>query len=191
MKVTRISKLKGYRLFRDFTWPSDLQTFGRFNLIYGWNGSGKTTLAALFRNLQDKTALAAGEVVFDIDDKQVKGSEIPGAVLPPVRVFNRDFVAATVLASEREIAPIYFLGQGSVEKQRRVEELKTELGQAETEVKDIQSAKTSADRALDDFCVGKAKVIKELLISSRSTTYNNYDKRRFRQGVERLDPKSK
>jgi wobble nucleotide-excising tRNase len=191
MKITRISKLKGYRLFRDFMWPSDLLPFGRFNLIYGWNGTGKTTLATLFRSLQDRTALAAGEVVFDIDDRQVKGSDIPGAVLPPVRVFNRDFVAATVLASEREIAPIYFLGQDSVEKQQRVEELKRDLSLAETEVKTAQSDKTAADKALDDFCIARAKVIKELLISSRSTTYNNYDKRRFRQGVERLNPTSK
>jgi wobble nucleotide-excising tRNase len=54
MKVTRISKLKDDRLFRDFSWPIDLQAFGRFNLIYGWNGTGKTTSAALFRHLQDQ-----------------------------------------------------------------------------------------------------------------------------------------
>lgn len=191
MKVIRISKLKGYRLFRDFAWPNDLQSFGRFNLIYGWNGTGKTTLAALFRNLQDKTAIATGEVVFDVDERPVKGAEIPGAVLPPVRVFNRDFVAATVLASEREIAPIYFLGQDSVEKQQQIERLKRDLTWAETEVKTAQSEKTAADKALDDFCIAKAKVIKELLINSRSTAYNNYDKRRFRQAIERLDSTSK
>lgn len=191
MKVTRIFRLKSYRLFRDFTWPSDLQNFGRFNLIYGWNGSGKTTLATLFRNLQDKTAVTLGEVVFEIDNRLVKDVEIPTAVLPPVRVFNRDFVAATILASEREISPIYFLGQDSVEKQQRVEKLKKELSQAETEVKDSQSEKASADRALDDFCITKGKMIKELLISSRSTTYNNYDKRRFRQSVEAMNQESR
>ncbi|MBI3183150.1 MAG: AAA family ATPase [Myxococcales bacterium] len=191
MKVTRISKLKGYRLFRDFAWPGDLQAFGRFNLIYGWNGTGKTTLAALFRNLQDKTAVTAGDVVFEVEDRSVNGADVPSAVLPPVRVFNRDSVAATVLASEREIAPIYFLGEDSVEKQHQVEQLKKDLVWAETEVKTAQSEKAAADKALDDFCIAKAKVIKELLISSRSTTYNNYDKRRFRQAIERLDTTSK
>lgn len=191
MMITRISKLKGYRLFRDFTWPSDLLSFGRFNLIYGWNGTGKTTLAALFRNLQNKTAVTAGEVVFDVDEKPIKGAEIPGAVLPPVRVFNRDFVTATVLASELALAPIYFLGEDSVEKQQLVEKLKKDLTWAETEVKTTQSAKSSAEKALDDFCITKAKLIKELLINSRSTTYNNYDKRRFRQAIERLNSASK
>ncbi len=51
--------------------------------------------------------------------------------------------------------------------------------------------KAAADKALDDFYIAKAKVIKELLISSRSTTYNNYDKRRFRQAIELLDPTSR
>lgn len=191
MKITRISKLRDYRVFRDFAWPNDLQAFGRFNLIYGWNGTGKTTLATLFRNLQDKTAVSAGEVVFEVDDRQVKGAEVPSAVLPPVRVFNRDFVIANVLASGREIAPIYFLGQDSVEKQRQVEQMKNDLVGVEAEVSAAQSKKTTADKTLDDSCIAKAKVIKELLISSRSTAYNNYDKRRFRQAIERLDTTSK
>jgi wobble nucleotide-excising tRNase len=178
-------------MFRDFAWPSDLPAFGRFNLIYGWNGTGKTTLAALFRNLQDKTAVAAGEVVFEVDDQPVKGAEIPSAVLPPVRVFNRDSVAATVLASEREIAPIYYLGQDSVEKQQLVEMIRKDLTWAETEVKIAQSEKATADKVFDDFCIAKAKFIKELLISSRSTAYNNYDKRRFRLAIERLSTTSK
>jgi wobble nucleotide-excising tRNase len=48
-------------VFRDFSWPSDLSDFGRYNLIYGWNGSGKTTLSRLFRALENKTALPSGE----------------------------------------------------------------------------------------------------------------------------------
>ena len=44
MKLTRIGKIKAHRVFRDFSWPTDLQPFAQFNLIYGWNGSGKTTL---------------------------------------------------------------------------------------------------------------------------------------------------
>jgi wobble nucleotide-excising tRNase len=191
MKITRISKLKGYRLFRDFAWPSDLQAFGRFNLIYGWNGTGKTTLAALFRNLQDKTAVTVCDVVFEVDDRSVKGADVPSAVLPPVRVFNRDLVTATVLASEREIAPIYFLGQDSVEKQQQVDKLKKDLTGAETELKTAQSGKAAADKALDVFCIERGKFIKDLLTSSRSATYNNYDKRSFRQAVDRLSSISK
>ena len=40
MKLDRISKIRGHRIFDHFAWPADLEPFGRFNLIYGWNGSG-------------------------------------------------------------------------------------------------------------------------------------------------------
>ncbi len=190
MKITSISRLKAYGIFRDFTWPKDLQTFARFNLVYGWNGTGKTTLAGLFRNLQDKTAITTGEVVLGVDDEQVKGSEIPGSAIPAVRVFNRDSIAATVAAFGEEIAPIYFFGQDSVEKQRRVEELKKDCGVADAGAATAKATQVAAVKALDDFCIAKAKVIKEVLICSRSTAYNNYDKRRFRQTVENLNPTS-
>lgn len=65
VKITRIQRIRGQRVFRDFTWPNDgLPDFGRFNLIYGWNGTGKTTLSGLFRHLQHKEAITEGDVQF-------------------------------------------------------------------------------------------------------------------------------
>lgn len=49
--ITKINRLRHPGVLRDFTWPADLPSFGRYNLIYGWNGSGKTTLSNLFRAL--------------------------------------------------------------------------------------------------------------------------------------------
>ena len=54
MKITRINKIKGHRVFEGFTWPDDLPDFAQYNLIYGWNGSGKTTISNLLRHLQMK-----------------------------------------------------------------------------------------------------------------------------------------
>ena len=51
--ITKISKLKGFGIFQDFTW-NDLTTFKKKNLIYGLNYSGKTTLSKLFQNLEFK-----------------------------------------------------------------------------------------------------------------------------------------
>src|SRR5258706_5759738 len=99
MKLTRIGKIKVHRVFRDFSWPADLQPFAQFNLIYGWNGSGKTTLSTLLRHLQTRSAVTEGEVEFEIDGAKVVGKDLPNAHLPPVRVFNRDFVASTILSS--------------------------------------------------------------------------------------------
>ena len=92
------------------------------------------------------------------------------ARLPSVRVFNRDFIASTILAAGGRMDPIYYFGEDSVEKQKQVEKLKDELSRAEKEVATARNQKSKAEKALDDFCINKAKVIKELLISSRTTT---------------------
>jgi wobble nucleotide-excising tRNase len=186
MKLKRIAKLK-LRVFRDFAWPKDLHSFGRFNLIYGWNGSGKTTLAWLLSQLEKQTALIEGEVELEFDRAtKVAGSSFASALLPPVRVFDRDFVNAT-LSQTSGIAPIYFLGKDSVEKQAQVDELKRELATIKTNVATAETQKKVAEREIDDFFVGRAKRIKELLITANSQTYNNYDKRKFKQAVEALD----
>ncbi|MCZ2135383.1 MAG: AAA family ATPase [Burkholderiales bacterium] len=189
MKLTRITKLR-HRVFRDFAWPSDLHAFGQFNVVYGWNGCGKTTLSSLLSLVEKKTALTEGEVELELDGAtKVGGSVFASAQLPQVRVFNRDFINAT-LSQAGGIAPIYFLGEDSVEKQARVDQLKKDLAFANTEVMAAETEKTNADSKLDDFCRDKAKVIKELLTTGHSTAYNNYDKRPFKRAVQALNAQS-
>lgn len=186
MSITRISKIRVHRIFRDFTWPTDLQPFAQFNLIYGWNGSGKTTLSSLFCNLQTLSVITEGEVEFEINGETVRGTDLDTAQLPAVRVFNNDFIESTILAAGTRMEPIYYLGENSVEKQKQVTALKKELAESQSLETSAQSSKHSAAKALDDFCINKAKIIKELLISSWSTKYNNYNKGHFRLAIEKL-----
>ena len=72
MAITRISRLHDCGVFRDFTWPADLPTFGRYNLIYGWNGSGKTTISKPLRALETRTPPVNGEVTLSIN-----GADVP------------------------------------------------------------------------------------------------------------------
>jgi wobble nucleotide-excising tRNase len=185
MKLTRITTLR-HRVFRDFAWPKDLHAFAQFNVVYGWNGCGKTTLSSLLSLVEKKTALTEGEVALEFDGTtRIAGTELGSRPLPQLRVFNRDFINAT-LSSAGGIAPIYFLGEGSVEKQKEVDKLKNDLALANTQVTTATNEKSVAESKLDDFCRDKAKVIKELLTTANSQTYNNYDKRRFRQAAQAL-----
>ena len=185
MKLTRVGKLK-LRVFRDFAWPKDLHPFARFNLIYGWNGSGKTTLAWLLSLVEKQTALIEGEVELEFDGTtKVKGSSFASAGLPQVRVFNRDFVNAT-LSQTSGIAPIYFLGKDSVEKQAQVDELRKKLAAIEPEVAKAETKTKDAEKELDDFYVNMARLIKAVLTTANSSSYNNYDKRNFKRAVEAL-----
>lgn len=189
MKLTRITKLR-HRLFRDFAWPGNLEPFSQFNVIYGWNGCGKTTLSSLLSLVEKRTALADGEAELEFDGTtKISGVDLASKPVPLVRVFNRDFVNAT-LSSVGDMAPIYFLGEDTVEKQKQVEQLRNELERVNAEVDTATSAHTAAMSKLDDFCKDKAKQIKELLTTAYSQTYINYDKRRFGQAARALSEQS-
>ena len=186
MRILRIAKIKKNRVFRDFTWPDNLPDFSQFNVIYGWNGSGKTTISSLFESLQNRESTPIGEVDFTFNNGiTVSKSEIPAAVIPSVRVFNRDFVAKTVEAfGNSNVQPIYYLGEDSIEQQRRVEELRKEFDKANSDLSSAFIEKNEAERALDNYCIDKGRLIKESLIGSLEHRF--YDKSQFRQAVEKL-----
>ena len=52
--INKISKLKNFGIFHDFSWKAELPEFKKFNLIYGWNRSGKTTISRAFASCEKK-----------------------------------------------------------------------------------------------------------------------------------------
>lgn len=180
--VTKISRLRHPGVLRDFSWPADLPNFGRYNLIYGWNGSGKTTLSNLFRALELRRQ-PEGEVTLATANSTITGNEFSQSTLP-VRVFNRDFVAANVFpVGGGEVPPIFVLGEENAEKQAQVEQLKEEKASAQGKIDDAKPEKSKAERALDKHCVDRATIIRETLRSSGDNPYNNYDKARYKRRV--------
>ena len=188
MKLSRFAKINDYRVFRNFVWPSDLDSFARFNVIYGWNASGKTTLSSLLAHLQNKCNVSEGDVRFEFDgETEMSGSDISAApdTVPPIRVFNRDFVADTVEAiGSGEVSPIFYIGEENVELGKRIEKLKKDL-------EDVKNAKIDAGKKaektrakIDRHATEKAKSIKETLRGSKP--HANYDKRNFESTVNRL-----
>ena len=196
MKITRIQRIRNHRIFRDYTWPNALPDFSTFNLIYGWNGTGKTTLSKLFRYLQTKQPLgsADGEIEFRIDNNPVIGDEIPTAILPQVRVFNRDSVDRNIFeVPNQQFPPVYYIGEDSVEKEKRVLDLKNRLQRVETLAVSWDLKARSADSDFERYCTDQARQIKNLLTVSGGGPYNNYDSRFFKQTAERMataDPPS-
>lgn len=184
MTITRITQIKHHRIFEDFAWHRDLEDFERYNLIYGWNGSGKSTLSNLFRCLEKREPLGEGDAELIISGKRHLLSAITKeSVLPQVRVFNKQFIAANVFASETstsDLAPIYFLGEDSVDKQKRIEALNAELTSESNSLAERQTSVVAGKSGLEKFCTDHARDVKTLLRSSGSNPYNDYDKRAFK-----------
>lgn len=188
MGIERISKIKNHRIFSGFVWPHDLLDFKEKNLLYGWNGTGKSTLSNLFRSIEKRMAVSEGEVEFVISGNKVDGTALPTFQgLPQVRVFNKDFISDNVFTSHGAVAPIFFLGEENIEKQKQVEKLKVDLGLAEKDGLEQEAEKRRTEKLLDDFKKDHAKSIKDLLSSAGgSNPYNNYDKRLYQMKCDEL-----
>ena len=191
MKITKFSKIKNYRIFRDFSWPRDLPSFARYNLFYGWNGSGKSTLSSLFAMMQNKVSLGEGEVIIETDGTtEVRGAQFSTMPIPAVRVFNRDFMRETLVAIQNANAkPILYLGQQSVEEARTLKSKQDELKFVhEALVAAISDANDKA-KAVDKYATDQARLIKNHF--SGSQTYVTFDRRRFLEGIKRIKDRQK
>jgi wobble nucleotide-excising tRNase len=188
VKITRLDRLRGYRIFRSFEWPGEgLPEFGRYNLVYGWNGTGKTSLSTVFRHLQRRQVISDGDVRLSVDNNRIGGADVETATLPDVRVFSRDTVDRAVFEIVgQQLPPVFVLGEDSAEKQRRVEELRKKVAKLASEELRAQGKKDAAQSALEALCTERARSIKNLLTLAGGGPYNNYDARNFKAAVARL-----
>lgn len=187
MSFTRIDRLKNYRIFHDFSWPEDLPSFGRFNVIYGWNGTGKTAISSLFRKIQLKEAIAEGDVRISCDGTTIFGSNFDKAALPAVRVFSRDSINRNVFElPQSEFPALYVFGEHSVSKQRHVQQLKQEREKKVAEQARAERRRLAADQDYENHCADRAREIKNLLTVSGGGPYNNYDKSRYKSSARQL-----
>ena len=182
MKITKISKLKDHRVFRDFSWPKDLPDFARYNVIYGWNGSGKTTLSSLLSCIERHMPVTEGQVEIELDNHAtVPGSAFATAPMPNIRVFNRDFVERTIVAIQNgNIAPIsVFIGEKKVEDIKKLNEAKNKLNDCNERLSLISNALDSAQKALAGFLIKGAKTVKDGLLRFNASGYASYNKNDF------------
>ncbi|QEY16481.1 hypothetical protein D0C16_11115 [Cellvibrio sp. KY-GH-1] len=189
MTILRFKKIKNHRIFRDFSWPSGdmLPNFAKHNVIYGWNGVGKTTLSNIFRLIERRQAITEGEISLLLEgDITLQGENFGSDTLPPVRVFNRDFISRSVFEQPNEqLPPVYYLGEDSADAQRQIEELKTQLNAVNTQISENTRDLTNENSAIEKFRTDKARVIKTLLTAPGSA-YNNYNAGSFRARADEL-----
>lgn len=187
-RIKRIACIRDYNVFRDYSWLSDLPEFGRYNLIYGWNGTGKTSLSRVFRYLEKRQNPNKGQITVKIEDTELTNGQFNNCDIP-IRVFNRDFISEAVFTKNDEVSPIYIIGETNVEKQKKADNLKERLISATTLLSNSRKQLYDAERKYDQFCIDRAREIKNLLSSSPTNQYNNYNKANFQTNLDLISRK--
>ncbi|MEA0971508.1 AAA domain protein [Candidatus Megaera venefica] len=189
MKIIKINKINNCRTFVDFAWPSSLQLFADYNLIYGWNGTGKTTIADILRDIERNKKSFSGNFEITLQNgvgKEVIKSDTLGSAntyLPDglqIRIFNRTYIEENIFATNNgQINPIFFLGEENVEKQKLVETKTIEHKEAEKNLDALSTEKDAKNNQLEKLRTTGAKAIKDALIISSDNRYKNYNKNTF------------
>ena len=179
--ITRIKKLKNFGIFRDYNGDS-IQTFGKFNLIYGWNGSGKSTLSKLFESLEKRrnlqaTADANCEFSVTLGDETIVTEKTITQSNTVVRTFNAGFIKENI-DWDNSVKSILLVAKEKIDDRKQLETLKN---QQEADLKSVAKSHDDVSKAtaeLQKFLTESAKRTKSSLqiIGTEDSHYLNYNR---------------
>ncbi|WP_312218200.1 AAA family ATPase [Sphingobium yanoikuyae] len=108
--LTQIRKIKGLGVFDEYSPAADFPSFGRYNVIYGENGAGKTTLSRLLGCLEAGHHTDHPDLEYAVETQS--GPLVRGAnYVRRVRVFNSDFIEASIGRLDGPLRHILILGE--------------------------------------------------------------------------------
>jgi len=177
--ITKISKLKNFGIYHDFSWKANLPEFKRFNLIYGWNRSGKTLVSRVFAScekkcLHDKNKFKQypenGEFEIKVNNgTTVKNTDVINNNLP-IKVFNEDFVADNIsFDPSNSCKPIIYISEEDIESKRHLEKLKSDKTTLDKDYEDAKKDTETKEEAKNNFLTSLGREIANTLFDK---TYN-------------------
>lgn len=180
--IARINRLKQFGIFNDFN-GTKIQTFGKYNLIYGWNGTGKSTLSNLFSCFELRSLVprfSAGQFSIALED----GSTITETTLPSsqlnIHVFNQRFIHENI-DWDKSVKSILLIAKEKIDDLQKLEKLKGELQSKKKSYDEKISDVKKQREALDKFLTNAAKKMKLGLqaVDTSDSYYLNYDRRKL------------
>lgn len=177
--ITKISKLKDFGVYHDFSWKTELPEFKKFNLIYGWNRSGKTTISRVFASCEKKSIYhedifeqypEKGEFeVHTSDNLIIKNTDVSANVLA-VKVFNQDFVDDNIsFDSSDSCNGIIYVSEEDIESKKQLDQFKVDRIRLGKDFEDAKKDKTAKEELKNSFLQGLGREIANVLFDK---TYN-------------------
>lgn len=193
--LTKIASLKNCGAFADFKWEVALGgsvCLKPRNIFFGWNGSGKTTLSRIFRAIE---SWQTGKVDLHWQDGwevhlQVQGESASKlkqdktAKLPPVYVFNRDYVQESVVGIQGPLSPVVTLGKDSADDAAKLKKLLEERAVVERDQTATIQKQATATKDWDSKCSAGAKKIKDDLGGRGVAAFRNFEAPAFKKRFE-------
>lgn len=156
--LTAIESVDALGVFDKYKKDASLNSFERFNVLYGMNGSGKTTLSRLFLSLNSGENESYPELKYKVSssDGQFKqGQNFPRKI----RVFNADYVVSNIGEIEGQLNPIFIVGEENKALVSQIESDEAKLVSLEEEQKLKEGEKTKLDQARGKLFTDIAKII--------------------------------
>ena len=196
--IKKIAKIKNFGIFENFHWSNSLNEFSRFNLIYGWNGCGKTTFSKIFTLIEYKDDsnllknLKDYEFTFELNDGSFINQNNYLQNNINLYVYNEVFKKNNI-DWNNVVKSILLISDEFISEKADLDKKKLELGSEDEktgilgDIKKLLDEKKSLQTKVEDFYSKAAKTIKEefQVIDTSDKYYFNYDKRKFRNFIEK------
>ncbi|WP_442783150.1 ATP-binding protein [Collimonas fungivorans] len=177
-----INRLRHFGIFTDFN-GTQIEKFGKYNLVYGWNGTGKSTLSNLFSCFELRSLIPrfnTAQFSITLDD----GSTITEATLSAsqlnIHVFNQRFIHENI-DWDKSVKSILLIAKEKIDDLQKLEKLKGELQSKRKSHGDKLIEVKKQREALEKFLTNAAKKMKLGLqaIDTSDSYYLNYDRRKL------------
>ncbi len=171
--ISKISKLKNFGIFHDFSWETELPEFKKFNLIYGWNRSGKTTISRVFESCEKKCTYDKdkfkqcpenGEFEIKTDDNAtVKNTDVVTNVLP-IKVFNQDFIDENISFDPLDSCnPIVYVSEEDIASKKLLEQYRLDKVTLKNVYEQAKKDKISKETTKSTFLTSLGREIANIL----------------------------
>jgi wobble nucleotide-excising tRNase len=174
--ITKISKIKDFGLYQNYTVDTTVAPFKRINLIYGWNGSGKSTLSRIFRCFEQKQLHQDyPKAFFEIIDNKGNTHNSSFKVNPPIiKVFNTDFISDNLKLSTSKTEPIIYLSEEKIIEKEELDKLREQEQKVIEKVNLKKKEIDGINKTIDTFHKNAGKSIKDFLLGTihADVTYN-------------------
>ena len=186
MQITRIKKIKDYRIFQNWHQRGNTD-FARFNIIYGGNGSGKSTLAALLTEVA-KGDWSDGTILTVKDDNQhtrdIRSQD--EALATRLCIFNTDYINTNLKLDSGETESLLYLGKENIDNQNRREELETAIDEVNSSTipQLKKQLEVAGDKCNEIGTKGAAKVAGKLRAVDVSYDGSRYRRPKFIRALD-------